>query len=118
VRLIVNQFLPTPDAERAAAGWDGGRYTAAESDKGTVVAAMTVWDSETEARQATEILSRWLPARYKNQGNNVQLAGPTGRGWESPDGAGAVIRNGSRVLLVLGPDRASVDRARTAFDGF
>jgi hypothetical protein len=118
VRLIIDQFLPTADAERAASGWDGGRYTAARSEKGTVVAAMTVWDSETQAREATEILSKWLPARYKGEGSNVQLDGVTGRGWDSPDGAGAVIRNGSRVLLVVGPDRASVDRARSAFPGF
>jgi hypothetical protein len=118
VRLIVDQFLPIADAERAAAGWDGGRYAAAQSAKGTVVAAMTVWDSEVEAREATETLSRWLPARYKGEGNNVALAGLTGRGWESPSGAGAVVRNGARVLLVLGPDRASVDEARAAFPGF
>jgi hypothetical protein len=118
IRLIVNQFLPTADAERAAAGWDGGRYAAAQSGKGTVVAAMTVWDSETEARQAAETLSRWLPARYKGEGNNVQLDGVTGRGWESPDGAGTVIRSGTRILLVVGPDRASVDKARSAFPGF
>jgi hypothetical protein len=118
VRLIVDQFLPQEDAERAAAGWDGGRYAAADSDKGTVVAALTVWDSDAESREATSTLSRWLPARFGNRGSDFRLSGAVGRGWESPDGAGAVLRDGSRILLILGPDRASVEKARGAFSGF
>ncbi len=118
VRLLVDQYLPEADAERAAAGWGGGRYAAAQSGSGTVVAELTAWDSEAEAREAEEILSRWLPARYGNQGNDVHLSGVTGRGWDSPQGSGDVIRNGTRLLLVVGPDRSSVDRARSAFGGF
>ena len=118
VRLIVDQFLPRSEAERAAAGWDGGRYAAADSNKGTIVAALTVWDSETEAREATSTFGRWLPARFGNKGNDARFANAVGRGWESADGAGAVFRDGARVLLVIGPDRASVERARGAFAGF
>jgi hypothetical protein len=118
LRILIDQFLPRSDAERAAAGWDGGRYVAAKSDTGTVVAELTEWDSETQAREAADVLSRWLPRRYDNQGNNVQIDGATGRGWESPNGAGSITRVGTRVLLVVGPDRRSVDTARSAFRGF
>jgi len=118
VRLIVDQFLPSADGERAAAGWDGGRYAAAQSTKGTTVAALTVWDSASEAREALEVLQRWLPARYGNQGSDVRFAGATGRGWESPSGAGGVLLDGSRLLLIVAPDRASVEKARSAFPGF
>jgi len=118
LRLIIDQFLPSADAERAAAGWGGGRYAAAQSSKGTVVAALTAWDSENEAREATETLGRWLPARYGNQGADFRIEGPSGRGWDSTSGAGAVLRVGSQVLLIVAPDRASVDTARSAFAGF
>lgn len=118
VQLLVDQFLSAGDAREAAGGWDGGRYAAARSSAGTLVAVQTVWDSESEARQATSILGRWLPSRFQNRGNDVRIEGGSGRGWESPDGAGAVIRSGTRVLLIVGPDRASVDRARTAFSNF
>jgi hypothetical protein len=118
VRLIIDQFLSQADAERAAAGWDGGRYAAADSNAGTVVAALTVWDSDAEAREATSTLGRWLPARFGNRGDDVRFDGAVGRGWESADGAGAVFRDGARILLVLGPDRASVEKARRAFAGF
>jgi hypothetical protein len=117
-QLLIDQYLSSGEARDAAAGWDGGRYVAAESSKGTVVAIETVWDSVSEARQAASALERWLPARYANRGTDVRIQGATGRGWESPDGAGAVTRNGTRILLVVGPDRASVDRARSAFPGF
>jgi hypothetical protein len=117
VRLIVGQFLSDSDATRAAGGWDGGRYVAASSAAGTVVAALTVWDSEAEAREAAEILGRWLPARYGNAGGDVRVDGATGRGWQSSSGAGAVTRQGSKVLLVVGPNVASVNKARTAFPG-
>jgi hypothetical protein len=118
VRLLIDQFMPRAEAERAASGWDGGRYVAAESDGGAVVAELTEWDSETEAREAAEMLGRWLPRRYGGQGKGYQPEGASGRGWDSPGGAGAVTRLGTRVLLVVGPDRASVDRAREAFSGF
>ena len=117
VRLIAGQFLPRRDADEAGSGWDGGRFAAADSSAGTVVAALTVWDSESEAREATEILSRWLPARYGNRGSNVRVTGATGRGWDSPTGAGTVTRDGKRILLVVGPNMASVDKARSAFPG-
>lgn len=118
LQLVIDQFLSSGDARDAAAGWDGGRYAAADSSQGTVVAIETVWDSVGEAREAAAVLERWLPARYANKGADVRIEGATGRGWDSPDGAGAVTRNGSRVLVVVAPDRASVDRARGAFPGF
>lgn len=118
VRLIVDEFLPRKVAEEAGAGWDGGRYAAAESSAGTLVAILTVWDSEAEAREATDVFRRWLPLRFGKAGSAFGLAGGVGGGWESPKGAGAVLRSGSRALLLVGPDRASVERARGAFSGF
>lgn len=117
VQLMVDQFLSSGDARDASTGWDGGRYVAADSRRGAVVAFETAWDSVAEAREAASVLERWLPARYANRGADYRVDGATGRGWDSPDGAGIVTRNGSRVLVIVGPDRASVDRARGAFPG-
>jgi len=117
IRLLVDEFLTRGDAETAGEGWDGGRFGAAESAAGVLVAMSTVWDSETEAREATDILGRWLPNRFGNQGGDMGIRG-AGRGWESVDGAGLVLRSGNKVILVIGPDRASVERARGGFPGF
>jgi hypothetical protein len=120
MRLIVNQYLSRSDSEVAAEGWDGGRYAAARSSAGALVGILTVWDSEGEAREATEVLGRWLPVRFANKGQSFAVTGGvTGRGWDAGTaGAGSVLRSGSRVLLLAGPDRASVERARGAFPGF
>lgn len=118
MRLLVDEYLTRSESENAADGWDGGRMAVAESTAGVLVAALTAWDSESEAREATEILGRWLPDRFGNKGKDMGLTGVSGRGWESANGAGAVLRDGNRVVLIIGPDRASVERARSAFSGF
>ncbi|HJR19741.1 MAG TPA: hypothetical protein VJ922_08495 [Actinomycetota bacterium] len=117
IRLLVDEFLTRGDAESAGDGWDGGRFAAAESSAGVLVAMSTVWDSESEAREATDILGRWLPNRFGNKGADMGITG-SGRGWDSADGAGLVLRNGTKVILLIGPDRAAVERARTGFPGF
>ena len=118
MRVLVDEFLSRADATSAADGWDGGRYAAAESADGVLVATLTAWDSEAEAREATELLGKWLPNRFGSGGQDMHLSGASGRGWESPNGAGAVLRDGARMLLILGPDRAAVEKARAAFPGF
>ncbi|MBI4729639.1 MAG: hypothetical protein HY775_09105 [Acidobacteria bacterium] len=86
LRLVLDQFLPRPDAEEGAAGWDGGRYLGVDSGWGTLVAVLTVWDSEAEARQAAEAFGRWLPLRFGNEGSPLAVGSGAGRGWQSPGG--------------------------------
>lgn len=110
--------LSSADARRVAGGWDGGRYLGVESGDSVLVAVLAVWDSEIEAREAGRLLGRWLPLRYKNIGSELPIGKGSGRGWQSKGGAGEVLRNGSRVLILLGPTAADVETARAAFDGF
>ncbi len=117
VRLVLNQFLPKNDANEAAAGWDGGLYTAVEGGPGVLVAALTAWDSLGEAAEALEAFERWLPERFGGRGGEKRVEGLTGRAWEGPDGAAEVVRAGTKVLLIVGPDLALVERARAAFGG-
>ena len=108
------QSFSRTDARKAADGWDGGRYVGLSSDRGVLVAVETVWDSESEAREAATLFGRWLPLRYGNVGGPFD-AGTGNRGWASDEGAGVIRRNGDRLTMVLGPDRASVERAASAF---
>lgn len=117
VEIMVDRFLSSTDATEAAGGWDGGHAVVLESSRGTMMAALTAWDTEADAREATEHLGRWLPLRFGNTGSNLDVGG-AGRGWQSDDGAGLVIRSGKQVLFVVGPDAASVRRTRGAFEGF
>lgn len=110
--------LSSRDAEAAAEGWDGGAYVGLRSSRGDVVVAMlTAWDSESEAREAQNLFGQWLPLRYGNIGDPID-AGPTGSGWRGRDGTGMVLRAGDRVAFLFGPDEDTVRRARAAFEGF
>lgn len=118
VQVILDAFLTSADADRGAAGWDGGRLAVVDSSAGTLVALLTVWDSEQQAREAARLSGRWLPLRFGNTGSELRLSGAVGRGWQAPGGAGAALRDGNRMLLLIGPDAGSVQRARRAFPGF
>jgi len=113
VLLIADEYLPESDAREAAAGWDGGRYETYESSKGTLVAVSTIWDSADEARQAAESLTDWLRPRFGGEGSGYRDGAASG--WQAPSGAAEVLRDGTRVMLLVGPDRASVAAARRAF---
>lgn len=111
--LIADEYLPESDAREAAAGWDGGRYATFDSAAGSLVTLSTVWDSADEARQAADALADWMRPRLGNRGSGYRDGSVAG--WESPSGAAEVLRDGTRVVLVVGPDRASVGKARRAF---
>lgn len=51
------------DADRAAAGWDGGAYRAWSEGDAAVVVLVTTWDSADEAAEFAEALGRWILPR-------------------------------------------------------
>ena len=109
------QGLSPSVAASAAAGWDGGEYGGYRSRDGVLVATMTVWDSDSQAGEAADALGRWLSIRYT--GGSAFDAG-RGQGWQSSAGAGEVVQNGTRILLLLGPSQSDLSKARAAFAGF
>jgi hypothetical protein len=107
--------LSDADSRAAAAGWDGGEYGGYRSRDGVLVATLTVWDSNSQAREAADAFGRWLSIRYP--GGSSFDAG-NGRGWQSNAGAGEVVQRGQRLLLLLGPNATDLRKARAAFSGF
>jgi hypothetical protein len=108
--------LSATDSRVGADGWDGGEYGGYRSPDGVLVATLTAWDSDSQAREAAAAFARWLPARYP--GGTAFDAGTRGQGWQSTAGAGEVVQTGSRLLLLLGPTAKDISRARAAFSGF
>ncbi len=113
MQILADQYLAEDDARSAAEGWDGGRYQAFEQSGKMLVALSTAWDSGTEATEAAESLAEWLRPRFGGEGRSYRDGGVAG--WESPSGAGEVFRNGSSMVMVIGPDRDFVGRARRSF---
>jgi hypothetical protein len=90
-------------------------YGGYRSSDGVVVAMLTAWDSESQAREAEAAFARWLPVRYPG---GTAFDPRSGQGWQSTAGAGEVVESGSQVLLLLGPAANDLTRARAAFTGF
>jgi hypothetical protein len=118
VRLILDQYLSQNDAFDAASGWDGGRYLAAQGPGGVVVAGSTVWDSESAAEGAQNAFDDWLPLRYGRSGSLRRIAHVDGISYESPSGAGEVVRAGSQLVFLVCGRLPDCDQARTAFGTF
>lgn len=113
VDIIADQFLPQSDAEAAAEGWDGGKYVALESSAGTLVAMTTVWDDVDEAREFAELMTRWMRSRFEADGSPYREGAAVG--WESESGSAEVLRNGTSVVMIIGPSKQAVSKARGAF---
>jgi hypothetical protein len=63
LRLMLALRASEPDAEAAAAGWDGGQYRAWAKGSSTAVVLDTVWDSAFDANEFVEVMTPWLGAQ-------------------------------------------------------
>lgn len=68
--------LPGSEAQRAAAGWDGGQYRAFGKGAQTAVLLVTVWDTARDAREFADTMDRWVgdrPAEVVRAGSSVKV---------------------------------------------
>jgi len=59
LRLYLEVRLPDGDAEKAAAGWDGGQYRAWTNGSSTALLLETVWDSKGDAGEFATAMKRF-----------------------------------------------------------
>ncbi len=72
LRAMLALRLPAPEADAAAAGWDGGGYRAFTDGTHVVVAMRTAWDTTADAEAFATALRRWSSAaRFAR----IQVAG-------------------------------------------
>ena len=60
LQLMLALRLDAGDAERAAAGWDGGLYRAWTDGTHTAVVLRTVWDSTDDAEEFFDAMRAWM----------------------------------------------------------
>jgi len=113
--LILDQFLNAPaESKRAAAGWAGDRYEiyegAAPSD--VCVAQMTVWDTETDAKEFFDAYAKRTLKRYPSaKATTSSRERSESREWQTPEGNVALELRGRRVLILEGiPQRVEMNR--------
>jgi len=104
VRVLFAEKLGRPRARAAAEGWDGARYWLCEKDGApSFVGAVTVWDSESEAREFARAWADWAVLRDGAEG----AVGGSGaeRRVETREGLVVVRREGADVLIADGVPR-------------
>jgi hypothetical protein len=93
LQLMLALRLDADDADRAAAGWDGGLYRAWTDGTHTAVVLRTVWDSTDDAQEFFDAIEGWM-------GN-----------------ATSVAIDGERVDVGFASDAETLAALRSALDG-
>lgn len=105
---ILDQNLTLTDAATSADGWNGDAFQVVRC--GTALAMVDRWETDdgTAAGRLAEALGRW--AREWSGGTPP---GADGR-FTGSAGSGRIVRNGTRVDLVLADDAPSADKVAAA----
>lgn len=123
--LILDEFLKSSEeSKRAAAGWAGDRFAAYEGPRpgDVLIAQLSVWDTEKDAREFFDAYAKRTERRYPNgQKSDWQdsdsamskskLQTGLGYGWLTSEGSVVMTLRGSRVLVLEGLP-ASMDPQR------
>lgn len=116
--LALNEHL-ADDAEsrKAAAGWGGDRFALYEGTQvgDAMIAQITVWDTEQDAREFFAAYTRRTTRRYRaekmDDTKQGQFAVADSYQWKTGEGAVLIERRGSRVAILEGvPEKASASR--------
>ena len=112
--LILDEFLKSStESKRAAAGWGGDRYEVFEGPNAgnVLLAQLSVWDTEKDAREFFDAYAKRTKLRYPNAtptnpATDSGLPSPSlGQSWRTSEGGVLIELRGSRVLVVEGvPD--------------
>jgi len=110
--------LDQATAAEGAAGWGGDSYTLWTDGQGhQVLAIKSVWDTPGEAAQFYQVFGDYVTRRSLGV-PQLTLDEAGRRLWEYDGRATFLARAGDGVLIVLAPDRATLDRVRGAFPDF
>jgi hypothetical protein len=110
---LVDQ-VDQPTAINGAAGWDGDSYSLwVNPARQRLLVESSIWASEAEAAEFATAFKETLP------GSQAQpYPGPAATLWENNGGVTLLTQVGQRVVLIIAPDRAMLDRVRSQFVGF
>jgi hypothetical protein len=111
-KLLLQGELAVTAAERAAAGWDGGRMRTFQRGTGTALALRTVWDSAAEASQFCGAMRGWATGRF-GPGSGAEGS----RRWSGDGQRTALVCRRDRVAWLSAPDRPTLDRLVTGLGG-
>jgi hypothetical protein len=112
LRILIEQFTDRNTGNRAAAGWGGDRYRLVERGDGQLgLILQTAWDTQNDADEFATALSQGLRKRFGVSNTDTSGSRVLIRNSEQPS---LIVKRGSDVLLVMGPDEAMLTQAASA----
>lgn len=115
IRILVEQFVDLPTAERAAAGWGGDRFQLfrRDADGALLMGMRTAWDTEPDAVEFYNAYQRVAGRRHGPDLAELPPPVPTppaGASWGARAGRWlhALVRDGSQVTLVISNDPGAI----------
>jgi hypothetical protein len=99
-----------------AAGWDGDAYTLWVNDAGqSLLAESSLWESETDAIEFSEAFTNYMNLRQENSPHDEEEGA---RFWEDTAGITLLSWRGRQVLIIIAPDRTTLERVRSQIPNF
>ena len=112
VQVYLSQQMDREIADAAAAGWDGDQYAVYISGDDELLVLSTAWDSLADQSEFTACYTAYAEAKYGQSGHR----GGNAILWETPGQTAYLAWNGATALIILGPDRTTVDRVLSAIE--
>jgi hypothetical protein len=109
--VYLAQQIDRAAADIAAQGWGGDQYALYARDGDDLMVYHSVWDSPEDRGEFAAAYTRYLEAKYSQLSTDT-----TGgeRWWETPAQTAVLAWEDDSVLIVLGPDRITVEKALSA----
>jgi hypothetical protein len=115
-RVLLEQFLDPPTAQKAAAGWGGDRFTVLTDGTRGALALRTLWDTPPDAQEFFAAYTRSLSARF-GADRRIAASDPRRELMLGPDYAVEIRLDGQETRVLIGPDEGVIQRLDGAFGG-
>ena len=116
LRTYLEEQLDNSQAEEAAAGWGGDRYSLLSGPEAERLLLMQIrWDNVEDSKQFFDAYKLFLG--LKTQGQEAQSGALGKTGWISisPDETVFLGQQGPAIFLIIGPNQGTVDKALKLF---
>jgi len=111
INLYLAQQVDQKTADQASQGWDGDRYALYARDDAEVLILATLWDSPADCQEFVAAYRQYAGGKYGRPPTGDDRAGVW---WETAAQTAVLTWQEASALLILGPDRATVEKVLAA----
>lgn len=111
INLYLAQRVDQKTADRASQGWDGDRYALYAQDGAEVLVFATLWDSPADCEEFVMAYRQYAEGKYGRPPTGGDQAEAW---WETATQTAVLTWEDTAALLILGPDRLTVEKVLAA----